>query len=194
MTTNNYLTPSHTFMLPAIFYILIISSTIFLYVVCPKILIHGHTDSLLSKNLYITFYVVSIIYFYLRAKWSFFIIHLVRRSVECLLFRYKTSKMNILQYIFGILYYIVLSHYLSKINLRITKTFLFLNCTQFVSHYMVFRRKWKYLHYISEIFIHLHIFMKIRSFVLMLNTIWVILFVIVTIRLRKIAENKNKIS
>ncbi|KRH92030.1 hypothetical protein M153_13847000691 [Pseudoloma neurophilia] len=214
--------------LPPLFFMCVIPCTIFLYIFCPYYLKHGRnlkSTYTLSKNYFIIFYFVSIIFHIFKRTYSFFLILLIRRTIECIIYRYKHSRMTYLQFIYGIIYYLILSEHLMKygnnlyerkealmrlfsnynnrsslnqgmniglnqgdsFNLRsyyFSKSFITFNVLHSISHYFVFIKGWKYIHYILEIVIYLHLYFKIRSITLLLNVIYIIIFIYCSIRKR----------
>lgn len=159
--------------------------TILCHLFAPSLVMHGHTNSMLSKNMFFIFYLSGILYMVFRWKFSVYILLLIRRLIECYLFRYRRSRMNILQFIVGISYYIILSDHIMNHDLKLTFPFLCLNMLQFIAHYFVFKRKYTLIHYITELLIYFYIFLQIRTFVLFLNLLWIITFIMITLSTRR---------
>lgn len=170
-------------MITILYFFCLIPSTILIYLIKPSLCHHGHTNSLLSKNLFFFFYLTGIIFFIWKQKFSFYLIHLSRRLLETIFFPYKKSRMNILHFILGISYYLILSYHFCHYSLKLTKTFLFLNFLQFLTHF-----KRTNSHYLIEFLLYLHLFLKIRTFTLFLNLFWIAIFIYITLRLRYIQE------
>lgn len=233
--------------LSSLFFICLIPSTLFSYFFFPSLCEHGRDSTAnISKNYFVVFYLAGISYFVLNRQYSFYLILLCRRTVECLIFRYRRSRMNVLQFFLGVIYYLIMSHHLSaythfyepnmgnyhqnnsnifenlhsphtpfesiseshtsltvkiytfflknvlqlgrnNFNFKrifLSKSFIFFNILQSVSHYLVFVRRYQNIHYLVEFLIYLHLFLKLRSFILGLNIIWILIFVFITIRMR----------
>lgn len=244
--------------LPFLFFICLIPSTFICFFFFPSLCEHGHgSNAKISKNCFIMFYLVGISYFIINRQYSFFLIVLCRRTIECLFFRYKRSRMNILQLILGIVYYFMMSHHLSaythfyepnvenfyqsnpempeSINssetltesmsqsslslmsklysffvkniyqlgrnnfnfkrIFLSKSFIFFNILQSICHYFVFIRRYQNIHYLAEFLMYGHLFLKLRSVTLGLNVIWIVVFGLITMRMRYLERNseyKNK--
>lgn len=171
-------------MFSCLYFVILISGTLLSYFLVPSLVIHGHTNSLLSKNLFFVFYLTGLVYLIANKKCSLYMLHLFRRLIECYFFRYKRSRMNILQFLLGISYYIIMADHIMHYDLRFTMVFFLLNIGQSISHYFAFKQISTFIHYYVEFLIHFYLFLRIKSLTLFLNLIWLALFISITIKTR----------
>jgi hypothetical protein len=153
----------------------------------PFLIKHGHGAEGISKNYFVIFYMYSILfYIYRNAEPDIFLLHLLRRFFESLLFKYsKRSKMGIHQFVFSFLYYtLIIENMDAKTHFLNKKLFLTMNLLQFFIHYCIFKKKiyeLRYFHYICEFGIYLILLRNNFKIFYFLNVIWVGVFSIITI-------------
>lgn len=112
------------------------------------------------------------------------LIHSWRRFTETIIYSKNiTSKMTLLQFMHGILYFLVLSTYMAIFRLRVNiYGFLAIQILQSVSHYRVYALKSGELHhYFLEIGIFWHIFCSVRTPSMLFNLLYVCSFVYTSI-------------
>ena len=151
------------------------------------LILHGHIKKGMSKNFFIFFYINCLIFNFFIKNFNLYLLHILRRAIECLIFRYNHSKMNYIQFIHGIIYYIFLSLHLRDIEGINLPVFILLNVFQTLTHILVFRyKRFVYSHYFSEFLIYLYLFYIKKSKELFYNTIYLIIFILTSI------INRNK--
>jgi len=124
------------------------------------------------------------------------LMHSWRRFAETILYsRNINSKMTLLQFLHGILYFLVLSTYMAIFRLRVNiYGFLAIQILQSVSHYRVYALKsGELLHYFLEIGIFWHIFCSVRTPSMFFNLLYVCSFVYTSIYNRLNLIKKVKI-
>lgn len=144
----------------------------------------------LSKKYYFLFYLVPMI-IYLGTDGSFprslLLIFYIRRFIETLLYsRNSKSKMTIIQFIHGIIYYIFVSLNIQDNNRMATWPLIYLlNLIQLVAHIRLYKlSKYEFFHYYSEIAYYFVLFYYIGSLSLLLNCMYVIAFTLISIKMR----------
>lgn len=175
-----------------LYFLTLISGTIFCYFLLPSVVRHGYTNASLSKNLFFVFYLSGIIYLALNARLSFFLLHLCRRVIECHFFRYKKSKMNVFQLFLGISYYIVMSDHLMNYQIGLPMMYVALNLLQTLCHFLVFRKGVRLIHYVSEFMIYLYLLHKIKTPTMFLNLVWIFVYFMVTVAMREEGKGPEK--
>lgn len=167
----------------------------------PRIIIHGKIKEGISKNYFVYFYLYGLIFSYVFYKeCTDYSTLLLRRFIESIIFKYKSSKMNVLQFTYGFIFYTLTILEIKK--RKMSKYFYILNFLQFLSHLYIFNQKrfrykfnriLKYSHYFLECLIYLEIFNRIKNIESFLVFIYVITFTFVTIsqRNKKICLKKQ---
>lgn len=155
-------------------------STLLLHNTNRTIIYHGYTQKLLNKNLFFCFYCYGL--YLTLGKNHIFSLHLARRLIETLIFRYSNkNRMSVAQFISGLLYYYFIVHNVLYVKI-FTIPFIFVNVLQLIAHYRVFVMKINsFKHYYSEILIYFVVFMSSCNIFFLLNFIWVCVYVRVTI-------------
>ncbi|ADM11733.1 uncharacterized protein Eint_061280 [Encephalitozoon intestinalis ATCC 50506] len=153
---------------------------------------HGHIPQGISKNNYQYFYAYGLILSLLLPMKNIYPLHLGRRLAETKVFKYSNrSKMSILHFIHGLLYYTFVCAHLRNKRIGNVYVFLFLNILQLVSHYYVFVRKtFVYTHYIVEVMIYGFICWEVRTIQMLFNLLYVLSFVFSTIMNRRTCRSK----
>jgi hypothetical protein len=168
------------------YFLVLISSTIFLFLFAQHMTMHGHLKGRFSKNSFRYFYGFAVLfYFFYSSTPNVFLFLIARRFIESCVFVYcERSRMSLPQMGVGFSYYTVLTVHLHDKEIEPKYVFIILNLFQAGSHYLVFKRKiyvLRYSHYLCEFIIYLFLFFVIRSWVLFLNLMWIITFVSITI-------------
>lgn len=170
-----------------IFLIFLILSTIFSYKYLNSLTTHGYTNKKLSKNLFSFFYLFAIFLYLITSKrTNIYILHLCRRFVETLIFKYsKYNKMSLLQFIVPFFYYYFIV--INIVDKEIENIFFILfNITQFIVHWMIHNKLYQgYGHYFCEFMIYLVIFANVKNCFFFLNLIWIIIYSYITIQNRR---------
>ncbi|EPR78042.1 hypothetical protein SLOPH_1737 [Spraguea lophii 42_110] len=175
-----------------IYFIFVIFTTLFSFLFARNFIRHGYYNKLLSKNNYSIFYFVGLLTLF--PKINFFNLHLTRRFIETIIFRYNKSRMSIFQFLFGISYYFFLSLHLRDKNIKISFYYILLNIIQFCAHYQIFYKKnhkLRYTHYICEFLIYLHIYNMLKTNILKYNLFYLALFIFVTVYDRERMSFRN---
>jgi hypothetical protein len=118
------------------------------------------------------------------AKQQPFIFHSLRRWIETYFYTRKTrSRMTLLQFIQGVLYYCTLSVHILRSQCKVRgSTFLVANVMQGIAHYRVYRLgKQEFYHYYCEVLLYLIVLCDLRSLSMLFNFLYVVLFVKITI-------------
>lgn len=161
------------------------AATLFMHFWLPALVRHGRGVGGVSKLCYSAFYLLATAIALQEAR-GCFIIHPARRLVETLIYSWNSrSKMSYLQLAHGMLYYFMITHYVSRIHLNLA-VFLFLNALQAVAHFRVYRlKKREFTHYYAEILIHGYIFLCAKTYAMLWNLMYVIAFVYSSIANRR---------
>jgi hypothetical protein len=156
--------------------------------ICPELLRHGRGCSGVSKNIFKYFYFFGLMVFIplysVSPVANLFWVHLLRRFVECMIFRYSgNSRMNYFQVLHGFLYFLLISVHLSDKEMTCKIPFILLNVVQFLAHWYVFTHKEHlfYLHYLAEVAIYVLLAFDIGTTLLLLNSIYVMIFAYMSI-------------
>lgn len=155
---------------------------------------HGRVPKGMTKNNYQYFYAYGVILSLLLPVKNIYPFHLGRRFIETKVFKYSDrSKMNLLQFIHGLVYYTFVCIHLKDKAISSKSVFIFLNALQSVSHYLVFIQKtFVYSHYIIEVVIYAFIYWEVGTIQMLFNLLYVLSFVFSTIRNRRILREKPK--
>lgn len=147
---------------------------------------HGYISTGISKNNYKYFYLYGLLLFLLLSPCNLYSVHLGRRLVETLIFRYsRRNKMSLLQFVHGIIYYTFLCLHLKDKSISHGRLFIVLNAIHSLSHYYVFiKKRFAYSHYIAEAMIYTALFWDIGTLQLLFNLLYVISFVFSSIKNR----------
>ncbi|KAI5181030.1 hypothetical protein NEOKW01_1271 [Nematocida sp. AWRm80] len=153
----------------------------------------------IHKDMFILFYLNGIIFSYLLSYVykstlgvKLLSVHLFRRAYESAMYTYgHHSKMTVIQFIFGIVYYPVVIFYVYTEKERpIYSLFIIATIIQILSHYILFRKRifTYYTHYITEALIHYSITQE------RLNLAWIVTFTLINILNRRSIQNNNPIN
>lgn len=154
---------------------------------------HGYTDKWIGKNCFSLFYLFAILLYIAKAKnYNLYILHLTRRFVESLLYRYSAkNRMSILQLLTSFIYYYFMVMNLIDESIN-CKAFIYANVLQGIVHYSIYKKFYfVYAHYYCEIMIYLVVFVSVRSLFCALNLVWVVVYTYITISNRRQA-NKSQ--
>lgn len=176
----------------------------------PWLLVYLHAKRI-SKKYYFIFYslpsLVYLIYILFKYKkdtgiqnlsfviYSPILLHSLRRMIETLVYwNCINSKMTLLQFTHAFIYFTLLPIYMIIIRLKVPLfTFIIINVFQIVAHYRAYALKTgEITHYIAEACIFLYIFYCYMSLSLGLNAIYVIIFVMVSIKERVLNKSKRQ--
>jgi hypothetical protein len=148
---------------------------------------HGRVKEGISKNYFIYLYIFSLVFNIVIGSLNFYLIHVIRRIFECLIFRYQSSKMSFLHLIHGFIYYLFLSIHLRHAKNISLHIFICLNLFHFLTHYTVFKmRKYSYSHYLGEFLIYFYLYRTLKSIELLCNIFYLIIFILVSVRKRRL--------
>lgn len=173
-------------MLSVLYFLSIFISVPFAHIYIPSLTSHGRISSGISKNYFVLFYLYALFLTSYKGISNIFFVHFVRRTLECLFLRYKRSKMNVLQFAHGVIYYTFLVFHLHDRRLTHSLVFVVLNILQSVAHIRIFLfRHDTYTHYYLEIIIYFYVFYELRTLEMLFNLLYVISFVISSIFNRK---------
>ncbi|AFN83221.1 hypothetical protein EROM_061310 [Encephalitozoon romaleae SJ-2008] len=155
---------------------------------------HGHIPEGMTKNNYQYFYAYGVILSLLLPVKNIYPFHLGRRFIETKVLKYSDrSKMNLLQFIHGLVYYTFVCMHLRDKAISNKGVFMLLNALQSVSHYFVFIRKTAgYSHYVVEVVIYAFIYCEVGTIQMLFNLLYVLSFVLSTIRNRRILREKPR--
>lgn len=177
---------SHFFILSLIIVTLILNK-------CHKTIIaHGYTNKMVSKNLFALFYLFGL--FLIRNNTNHtYTIHLARRLLETLIFRYTSkNRMSVLQFATGMAYYYFIIYNITGVEI-IKAPFIAWNVLQFIAHYCIFIRGYNiYAHYYCEIGLYATVFISSGSVFFFLNMVWICVYTYVSVANRKLVDRKNK--
>ncbi|KAI4291583.1 hypothetical protein PAPHI01_0857 [Pancytospora philotis] len=174
--------------LGCLFYMIgITAGTLVAYFIARDYTKHGRQVAGISKRYYFLFYLLAT--GLLVAFGSPFALHTLRRLAETLIYSWRSkSRMTRLQLLHGLLYYAALSVCLRKKALHL-QGLLALIVLQTLAHYQVYRLGRRgFRHYYAEIAIHTYLFYCVRSWALLFNLLYVVAFVLVSIKNRADAD------
>lgn len=176
-------------MLSLLYYFTIFVCFPIIHFLIPNLTKHGRISSGISKNYFVLFYLYGLILSLYKGISNIFFIHFLRRLIECLCLRYKRSKMNIVQFLHGIIYYTFLISHLQGRKLSNPLLFVILNVLQSIAHIRIFLYSDNtYCHYYLEILIYLYVFYKVKTLEMLFNLFYVIAFVCSSISNRHVKK------
>ncbi|ORD94168.1 hypothetical protein ECANGB1_1059 [Enterospora canceri] len=155
----------------------------------PEVLVHGRGNvrfGKVSKRYFVLFYLIGLI----AAYRTFLVLFLIRRVIESLLYMTKTqSYMNVFHLVHGCSFYYILGIYVTNNTTTATTAFyrnyLVLNVLQGIAHYKLYVSRdlrYKNSHYYCEIALYVLYFYRYRDWFTFNILVYVLLFVVSTIR------------
>ncbi|WEL38889.1 hypothetical protein PFJ87_06g01580 [Encephalitozoon hellem] len=164
------------------------------YIFANSLTRHGHIPKGISKNNYQYFYAYGIILSFLLPIKNIYPFHLGRRFIETKVLRYSSrSRMSLLQFAHGMVYYTFICIHLRDKAIRSKGIFVLLNALQSLSHYFVFVRKtFQYSHYAVEVIIYAFVYWEVGTAQMLFNFLYVLSFAFSTIRNRMTSQEKPK--
>lgn len=149
----------------------------------------------ISKKYFFVLYIIPFVLLFIPTagvSLTVFFIHPFRRLLESIVYSRKSkSYMTSVQFIHGLLYYLILTLCMKSIKIDI-KQFLILNFLQGIAHFRVYyQAKREYFHYYSEALIHFFLYISSPNASKFLNFIYVLCYVCISSKQRKISSKSD---